>query len=71
MEPTITKSSTPLELLEIALSKERAAVALYEEMLRHASAGLVRELLVRMRDDETRHVRAIEKNLNDLRDGRL
>ncbi len=43
MEPTIGKSSTPMELLEMALSKERAAVALYEEMLRHAGGALVKD----------------------------
>ncbi len=71
MEPTIGKSSTPMELLEMALSKERAAVALYEEMLRHAGGALVKDLLTEMRDDELRHVRALEKKLNDLQDGRL
>ncbi len=71
MDPTITKSSTPAQLLELALSKERAAVALYDEMLRHTGGALMRELLTGMRDDEMRHVRALEKKLNSLLDGRL
>ena len=71
MEPTITKLSTPEQLLEMALSKERAAVALYGEMLRHASSVFMRELLTGLKDDEMRHVRTIEKKLSDLRDGRL
>jgi rubrerythrin len=71
MEPTPKKTSTLKDLLEIALAKERAAVELYEEMLRHASGAMMRDLIAGMRDDEIRHVRAIEKKMNDLLDGRL
>jgi rubrerythrin len=71
MEQAITKSSTPAQLLELALSKERAAVEIYEQMMRHASGGMMQELLIGLRDDETRHVRVIEKKLNDLYAGRL
>jgi rubrerythrin len=71
MEKPIPKSSTPEQLLEIALSRERSAVAFYEEMLRHASGAMMRDLIAQMRDDETRHVRALERKLNELLDGRL
>ena len=71
MEPVVTKSSTPEQLLQLALARERASVALYEEMMKHSSGVLMRDLLSGLRDDERRHVRAIEKKLDDLLDGRL
>jgi rubrerythrin len=71
MALVVTKTSTPEQLLQMALARERASVALYGEMMRHSSGALMRDLLSGLRDDERQHVRAIEKKLNDLLDGRL
>jgi rubrerythrin len=71
MEKPIPESSTPEQLLEIALSRERSAVAFYEELLTRARDAMMRDLIAQMRDDETRHVRALERKLNELLDGRL
>jgi len=71
MEPAITKSSTPMELLEIALAKEKSAYAFYQQMLRRTRVGLLRELAETLKNEEWKHIRLVERKLKALRDGRL
>ena len=71
MEPNVAKARTPADLLEMALTKEKLSYAFYEQMQQHASVGLLRELVETLKNEEWRHVRLVERKLNDLRDGRL
>jgi rubrerythrin len=71
MEPNVAKARTPAALLEMALTKEKSSCAFYEQVLKHASAGLLQEMVETLKGEEWKHVRMIERKLKELHDGRL
>ena len=69
MSASRERLSTPGEILRAALRKEQAAHRFYDELLKRSKIGISRELLERLREEEGRHVRIIEKELAALRRG--
>jgi rubrerythrin len=55
------------DILEAALAREQDACAFYSEALKQASSAPARELLERLKDEEYKHVRILEKKLAELR----
>jgi len=62
--------STPDEILNAALVKERQSREFYAGLAEQCRIDLVRELLEKLKDEENKHVRMIENMLADLRLGR-
>jgi rubrerythrin len=62
--------STPDEILNAALVKERQSREFYAGLAEQCRIDLVRELLEKLKDEENKHVRMIEDMLADLRLGR-
>ncbi len=65
----LTPSSTPDQILETALGKEREAYAFYSGMAAQCKIEDVRRLIESLKDEEHRHVRLIEAMLARLRSG--
>jgi len=61
---------TPMGLLEMALKKEEAAQRLYDRLLKEPQAGVVRGFLEQLREEETKHVRMVQRKIVDLRLGK-
>jgi len=62
--------STPDEILNAALAKERQSREFYARLADQCRIDMVRKLLERLKDEETKHERMIEDMLADLRLGR-
>jgi rubrerythrin len=62
--------STPDEILNAALTKERQSREFYAGLAEQCRIDMVRRLLEKLKDEETKHVRMIEDMLKDLRLGR-
>ena len=62
--------STPDEILNAALAKERQARQFYAGLAEQCQIEMVRELLEKLKDEETKHERMIGDMLADLRLGR-
>ena len=62
--------STPDEILNAALVKERQSREFYAGLAEQCRIDLVKELLEKLKDEENKHVRMIEDMLADLRLGR-
>ena len=62
--------STPDEILNAALAKERQSREFYARLADQCRIDIVRKLLERLKDEETKHERMIEDMLADLRLGR-
>ena len=62
--------STPDEILNAALAKERQSREFYARLADQCRIDMVRKLLERLKDEETKHERMIEDMLGDLRLGR-
>jgi len=63
-------SRTPVEILQIALKKEESSFRLYDNMLQETKVGFVRELIERLREEESKHVRMIRQRIARLEMGR-
>ena len=63
-------SKTPVELLEIALKKEKAAYSFYERMMLQTQVEAVIKLAAQLREEEAKHVQMITKKMAALRLGR-
>ena len=61
---------TPVDILQIALKKEESSLRLYDNMLKDARVDFVRELLEKLREEESKHVQMIEKRISQLEMGR-
>lgn len=59
--------ATPDEILSTALDKETQARNMYEELAEKCSVDFVRELLEKLQNEETKHIRMIEDMLRRLR----
>jgi len=62
-------TSTPEEVLNLAMSKERAAFRAYDRMLRVANIDLIRDLLQDLKNEEYKHIQMIEARLMRIRLG--
>jgi len=62
--------STPDEILNAALAKERQARQFYAGLAEQCQIEMVRELLEKLKDEENKHVKMVEDMLMDLRLGR-
>jgi rubrerythrin len=60
---------TPDEILALALEKEEQARAFYEELGYHCSVDFVKDLLLKLQNEESKHVRMIRDMLAGLASG--
>lgn len=63
---TKARMGTPGGVLRAALEKEKAAYAFYDQAAQSTNIALVRDLLLKLKDEEARHMRLIEKQLTTL-----
>jgi len=61
--------STPIEILEAALTKEKAAYSFYEKLLNNTNIGMLQEIIEHLLEEEYKHIHLIEKKLATLRSG--
>jgi len=66
---SITGFTTPMQILEEALKREHAAHDFYAMVRDHVKTQLVQELAEKLCEEERRHVRLIEKQIEKLRLG--
>ena len=57
---------TPADILDTALRKEKSAYNFYDRMAMQTRVAMVRELLEKLREEEAKHVRMIEKKIAQL-----
>ena len=62
--------STPDEILNAALAKERQSREFYARLADQCRIDMVRKLLEKLKDEESKHVKMVEDMLADLRLGR-
>jgi len=62
--------STPDEILNAALAKERQARTFYSELAERCQIEMVKELLEKLKDEENKHVKMVEDMMAALRLGR-
>lgn len=67
--PENKKTIAPAEILAIALSKEKDAFAFYGEIEKSSTVVPVKELAARLKEEEQRHIRMIERQLQKIRLG--
>jgi rubrerythrin len=58
--------TTPDQILKKALEKEKQAHDFYEELSLKCSVEFVRELLEKLRDEESKHIHMIQSMLSRL-----
>ena len=61
--------STPMEILEAAIEKEKAAYQFYQELLNNTSIGMLQEIIEHLLQEEYKHIQLIEKKMAALRSG--
>ena len=61
--------STPMEILEAAIEKEKAAHQFYQELLNNTSIGILQEIIEHLLQEEYKHIQLIEKKMAALRSG--
>jgi rubrerythrin len=61
--------STPDEILNAALAKERQSREFYSGLAEQCRIDMVRQLIEKLKDEENKHVRMIEDMLANLRLG--
>lgn len=64
-----TALRTPIDILEAALRKEKAAYQFYGTLVGTTTVRMVEELLEELRDAERQHVLLIEKKIAALKRG--
>jgi rubrerythrin len=62
--------STPDDILNAALVKERQSRQFYARLAEQCQIEMVKELLEKLKDEENKHVKMVEKMLRNLRLGR-
>ena len=55
---------TPVEALEVALGKEKAAIALYQDLI--AKHSVIKDLLYSLLIEEQKHKKLIEERIVEL-----
>jgi rubrerythrin len=58
------------QILDKSLNRERQAHDFYEQLAAGCSVGCVRELLDRLKDEESRHISMIQKMIERVESGR-
>jgi len=58
------------QILQAALAKEQEARNFYDEQAARCSIGFVRELLEKLKDEESKHIRLIHGMITKLNAGR-
>jgi rubrerythrin len=61
--------TTPIEILEAALSKEKAAYRFYDVLLNNTNIGMLQQIIEHLLAEEYKHIQLIEKKLATLRSG--
>ncbi|MDZ7830391.1 MAG: ferritin family protein [Desulfobacterales bacterium] len=64
-----TAPKTPTEILEAARGRERQAYEFYSRLAADCRIDGLRELLEKLRDEEQKHIRMIDKMLTQVRLG--
>jgi rubrerythrin len=67
--PQESKSFTAYETLQSALKRERQAYEFYSRLAGDCRIEGLRELLEKLRDEENKHIKMIEKMLSQMRLG--
>ena len=62
--------STPEEILNAALAKERQSRQFYSGLAEQCAVDTVRQLIEKLKDEENKHVKMIEEMMASLRLGR-
>ena len=70
MKAAIHDLGTPDRILAAALSREKEAYQFYSDVLAQCTPDVVRDLVERLRDEESKHVRMIESMISNLNLGR-
>jgi rubrerythrin len=65
-----TKLTTPDQILQAALVKEKEAHQFYGSVLGHCQVEIVRELVERLRNEEHKHIRMVEEMITRLNLGK-
>ena len=55
--------STPVDILKVALEKERKAYHFYNELLKDTKVVMIQDILTKLRDEEYKHIQMIEREL--------
>jgi rubrerythrin len=61
---------TPAEILGAALAREKEARDFYGDLARQCRVDFVRQLLERLKDEESKHVRLIQDMMTKLSRGK-
>ena len=61
--------STPMAILEAALSREKAAHQFYSQLLSNTNIGIMQEIIEHLLEEEYKHIQLIEKKMAALRNG--
>ena len=61
---------TPDQILRVALAKEKEARDFYDEQATHCRVDFVRELLEKLKDEESKHIRLVQGMITKLSVGR-
>ena len=61
--------ATLMDILETALKREEASYHFYDRILQETTADLFSETIEQLREEEYRHIRIIEKMIEELRSG--
>jgi len=61
--------STPMEILEAAIEKEKAAYQFYKELLNNTNIEMLQEIIEHLLQEEYKHIQLIEKKMATLRSG--
>ena len=65
-----TRATAPNEKLSMALEKEREARDFYAELGVNCSVNFVKELLMTLQNEESKHMHMIQKMLGRLESGK-
>jgi rubrerythrin len=61
---------TPEQILQAALAKEKEARDFYDEQATHCGVEFVRNLLEKLKDEESKHIRMVQAMIAKLNVGR-
>ena len=61
--------STPDEILNAALAKERQSLQFYAGLAEQCRIDMVKELIEKLKDEENKHVKVVEEMIANLRLG--
>jgi len=62
--------TTPDQILQKALEKEKEAYDFYEQLVSSCSVDFVKDLLEKLRNEESKHMRMIQNMISRLESGK-